>query len=170
MESTTKFGIDNRGTKACTHCGVLSWASRQNETANRAMCQGCYDSAGYENEHEDGYHSDRPETLCPICNPAGEEKRLARAAARVASYGAAAALRSEKAAAKEATYPHCPTCSQRRPKTKTWEKTGVAADCSDCKSDKDWIAFYTNDVPSTADRAMYERSLAARVARYNKGS
>jgi hypothetical protein len=102
MRNEIRFGATNRGTKACEFCGVLSWAARQDETANRAMCQACYDSAGYENEHQDGYHNDRYEPKCPTCNPAGEERRLAAAAKRVASYGAAAAKRAEKAQTREA--------------------------------------------------------------------
>jgi hypothetical protein len=102
MQKITGFGLSNRGTKACEFCGVLSWASRQDETANSACCTACFDAAGYENEHQDGYHADRVEPLCPTCDPARETRRLARAAARVASYEPAAARRAEKAIAREA--------------------------------------------------------------------
>lgn len=105
MREMNRFGADNRGTKACEFCGVLSWASRQDDTANRAMCQGCFDAAGWENSHQDtdGEHYGTGFVReCPVCNPAGEERRLARAAQRVAGYGAAAAARAEKAQAREA--------------------------------------------------------------------
>jgi hypothetical protein len=122
MQTVSRFGAANRGTSACQFCGVLSWASRQDETANRAMCQGCYDAAGYENEHQDGYHADRAEPLCPTCNPEREQRRLAKAAERVEAYGQAAAARAAKAteraeakAAAEALIKRCqhPGCSDR---------------------------------------------------------
>jgi len=103
MNNSTRFGLNNRGTKACQFCGKLSWASRQDETANRAMCQGCFDAAGYENQHSDtnGEHYGNIETLCPICFPDREARRLAKAAATVAGYQQAAAKRAEKAVARE---------------------------------------------------------------------
>ena len=100
--SPVRFGAANRGTSVCEFCGVLSWASRQDETANRAMCLGCYDSAGYENEHTDGYHADRREPHCPICNPAYETRRLEQAAKRVAQYQATHLSQEQKRAEKAA--------------------------------------------------------------------
>jgi len=164
--NAVRFDQGNRGTKACEFCGVLSWASRQDETANRAMCQGCYDSAGYANEHQDGYHTDRTESLCPMCNPEGEQKRLAKAAARVAAYQTVAAQRAAKAATKELTYPHCPHCGQRRPKTKQWEKTGIAGECSDCKDLRYWLSFWTNDMHNAEEAAKYQASLDRREGKY----
>jgi hypothetical protein len=167
MQNTqTRFGAANRGTKACDFCGVLSWASRQDDTANQAMCTGCYDSAGYENEHQDGFHADRLETRCPVCNPQGEAARLAKAAVRVAAYTASAAAKSAKAAEKEATYPHCPNCQDRRPKTKTWERTGVAGLCSTCKDLADWVTFHTVELNQPAEAAKYQASFNARTGRY----
>jgi hypothetical protein len=113
-----RFGLDNRGTKACESCGVLSWASRQNDTANQALCTACFDAAGWENSHQDGNHEPGSDPECPICDPERENRRLAKAAARVASYTASAAIKSAKAAQKELSYPHCPHCGDRRPKTK----------------------------------------------------
>jgi hypothetical protein len=160
-ETVKRFGAANRGTKACQFCGVLSWASRQDDTANRAMCQGCCGAAGLENEHQDGYHEagrNGYDATCPTCNPAGEEKRLAKAAARVAAYGVAAAAKAEKAVAREARYPHCPHCGQRRPKTKAWERTGVADICGDCKWIKEQGTWRPND-------AEYQTKMAAEWAR-----
>jgi len=117
MSATTRFGAANRGTKVCTSCGVLSWASRQDETANQMLCTGCYDAAGYENEHQDsqGDHYGAGYTReCPTCNPKGEERRLARCAARVAQYQATHLSQEAKlaekraaAAAKAASIKHC---------------------------------------------------------------
>lgn len=31
------------------------------------LCVSCYDAAGLENEHSDGYHDDTPDPNCPDC-------------------------------------------------------------------------------------------------------
>jgi NAD-dependent SIR2 family protein deacetylase len=161
-----RFGLDNRGTKACESCGVLSWASRQNDTANQALCTACFDAAGWENSHQDGNHEPGSEPLCPICDPEREERRLAKAAARVASYTASAAIKSAKAAQKELSYPHCPHCGDRRPKTKTWERTGVASLCSSCKDLADWIVFYRDELHDADQVARYQAEWARREGKY----
>jgi hypothetical protein len=113
MQNPTRFGLDNRGTKVCEFCGVRSWADRQDSQTGR-LCSGCFDSAGYENEHLDGYHADQAETQCPTCNPAFEARRLAKCAERVAGYQTTALKESErqaakaaKEAAKQASIKHC---------------------------------------------------------------
>src|SRR5215471_9857384 len=163
----TRFGLDNRGTKPCLHCGVLSWASRVDEGTG-LLCRGCYDAAGYENEHQDGYHTDRREPLCPTCDPSREARRMARAAARVAAYADVAADRAARATAKEASYPHCPNCGDRRPKTKSWEQTGVAGLCSTCKDLADWTRFYTSEVVDAAQAARYQAEFARREGKYSR--
>jgi hypothetical protein len=166
MQNPTRFGLDNRGTKACEHCGVLSWASRQDHESTGLICTGCYDAAGYENEHLDGYHADQAEPLCPTCNPEREARRMAKAAARVAGYTAAAAVKAEKATARNASRPHCPHCGQSRPKTKTWERTGVSSECSDCKDLRDWLKFFTSEVPKAEEAARYQALLERREGKY----
>jgi hypothetical protein len=60
----TKFEAGrNAGTKVCRLCGKRTWMSK----GGCDLCQGCYDAAGLENEHADGYHQDEPHPSCPAC-------------------------------------------------------------------------------------------------------
>lgn len=67
----------NPGTKTCIDCGRRTWTS--NIDRSTGLCIGvpaggsgigCYDKAGYENEHCDGRHAVAdlgPQQWCPTC-------------------------------------------------------------------------------------------------------
>lgn len=50
----------------CRVCG-----KRTRETGDSEsfvfLCAACYEEAGWENEHQDGYHEDQPNPSCPFC-------------------------------------------------------------------------------------------------------
>jgi len=43
---------------------VAEW---DRDSAGVELCASCYEEAGLENEHQDGYHSDNPDPKCPMC-------------------------------------------------------------------------------------------------------
>lgn len=55
----------NPGTGVCWSCGKR--AQQQILRQNCDMCRDCYYEAGLENEHNDGYHADEPNTDCALC-------------------------------------------------------------------------------------------------------
>ena len=159
------FSSTNRGTSACTICGVLSWAAHQDDTANRAMCRPCDDAAGLENEHQDSdgdHYGAGRNPRCPTCNPEYETLRLARAAKRVAGYQAAAAAKSAKAAEREAAKPHCPNCGRERPRTKATDR-GEQVDCSTCKDYLSSIKYFA-ECGNASLVAEYQAKYAAERA------
>jgi hypothetical protein len=94
---STKFGSDNRGTKACDVCGKVTWASVIDRgTGGTGLCAACYNEAGSYNLHVDEITTKIPmdeqraqhraidpgyAEICPICYPERSEKRIARVAA-----------------------------------------------------------------------------------------
>lgn len=66
----------NRGTKRCVSCKRNTQEGNVDRSTGLCMMHperpgkiGCYDLAGIDNEHEDGYHDDAPDDNCSICNP-----------------------------------------------------------------------------------------------------
>lgn len=59
----------------------------------RYMCTHCYDEAGLENEHADGYHDDALNTECPVCNDQAVEE-IAEEAAITTKAGKPRSVRS----------------------------------------------------------------------------
>lgn len=63
----------NRGTKACSICkrntqeGLIDPSTGL--CTESPMGFGCYDLAGIENEHQDGYHDETASKDCPTCFP-----------------------------------------------------------------------------------------------------
>lgn len=54
----------------CFQCKIqLNSSNHTSDTSHvNPMCNRCYDMAGYENEHQDGYHDDEPHPFCPMCD------------------------------------------------------------------------------------------------------
>ena len=50
--------------QVCLVCGVK--IRRDQEGFNNGLCEPCYDAAGIENEHQDGYHTEF-RSDCPMC-------------------------------------------------------------------------------------------------------
>jgi hypothetical protein len=44
----------------------LSWEWTR-DSSGIDLCAACYDEAGLENEHQDGYHAEKPVSDCPMC-------------------------------------------------------------------------------------------------------
>lgn len=57
------FEARNRGTAVCQECGKRTWENR----VTSGMCEPCYEVAGLEVSHEDGYHDNAREDDCPLC-------------------------------------------------------------------------------------------------------
>lgn len=61
---------DNRrfvtGTYTCRSCQKLTRETGGDESSVE-LCRACYDEAGWENEHGDGFHVDAPVSECPYC-------------------------------------------------------------------------------------------------------
>jgi hypothetical protein len=55
----------------CHDCNVQLNSSNAKLDTSRInrMCDRCYDMAGLENEHQDGYHEDQAVADCLMCNP-----------------------------------------------------------------------------------------------------
>lgn len=67
MTNTTK-------TTGCNVCGIKvtrgnSARVQRKVILDAVLCVNCYDIAGEENAHADGYHDDAPSAQCPECNP-----------------------------------------------------------------------------------------------------
>lgn len=65
----------NRGTKVCIECKRTTWDSYIDRSSGLCMQNpngvSCYDVAGLENEHQDGYHDVRENGRnrdCPMCD------------------------------------------------------------------------------------------------------
>ncbi len=52
--------------KKCVTCGKLTTYEINDVGAH---CKDCWDLAGMENEHLDGYHKAGDEDECPLCHP-----------------------------------------------------------------------------------------------------
>jgi hypothetical protein len=87
----------NAGTFTCTVCGTRRQLANMEATN---VCTDCYDVAGIENEHQDGYHADQPAADCPMCKPKG---RHVLTAAERGIGGRIAAQKRLAKAAREAT-------------------------------------------------------------------
>lgn len=61
-----KFGRYNQPVR-CQGCGKLT---REDVGGGTQLCKRCYDEAGLENEHQDGYHDKEPNKDCPMCKEA----------------------------------------------------------------------------------------------------
>jgi len=61
----------SRTRRLCTDCKIQLNRSNCDPSNNCPdVCNRCFDMAGYENEHLDGYHDDEPLTgICPSCSP-----------------------------------------------------------------------------------------------------
>jgi hypothetical protein len=130
----------NPGTATCSNCGKRTWASRaQDQGAGYRLCQECYDEAGYENEHQDGYHAadqNGPSLNCPMCRPeqavvAAKEERIEQMPGRPRPSAPAAntgATIQEGATTVAATVtPISPAVSDRRAAAIATRKANVAA-------------------------------------------
>lgn len=63
----------NAGTAICVVCGKRRQKANiavQTEANGDGTCVDCYEAAGIENAHEDGYHANAPDPMCPDCTPA----------------------------------------------------------------------------------------------------
>ena len=61
--------------KPCHACGKLTTWSESNGYAGLGLCEACFDAAGIENAHLDGYHEpdrDGPDPDCPFCQKEGK--------------------------------------------------------------------------------------------------
>lgn len=60
----------NTGTLVCDACGKRKQVANMavHTDKGRGVCNPCYDLAGLENAHADGYHSETPDPACPECN------------------------------------------------------------------------------------------------------
>jgi hypothetical protein len=69
-QTTGKFNrLTNRGTRVCNICGKRR--QEGNIEWGTGLCFPCYEEAGFENEHQDGYHDDAPVPAdCPMCREA----------------------------------------------------------------------------------------------------
>jgi hypothetical protein len=73
----------NRGTMTCYVCGkrrqMANIANGAIAHPDHAICTDCYETAGFENEHSDGYHEvEKHPDECPMC---AEEAAAEQAAA-----------------------------------------------------------------------------------------
>ena len=50
----------------CTVCSV-KLTSKNRDIDAPHLCVTCFEEAGLENEHMDGFHDDEPEARCPMC-------------------------------------------------------------------------------------------------------
>lgn len=57
------------GVYDCGRCGKRTRDTGRGEfePGTRALCAGCWDAVGYENDHADGAHDGAPVSACPIC-------------------------------------------------------------------------------------------------------
>ena len=130
MNSTTKFGADNRGTVACHHCHKLTWDKYARTLGvNGETCGDCANEFMAENEHNDyGNHDTYGiafESICPICHPERRESRMAKVEAHNAKLSIKVEERTRDArikaerkaaekAAKEASIKRCADCKDGR--------------------------------------------------------
>jgi len=63
-------GVES-GIYECSDCGKSTRETGGCESGV-GLCLDCYDAAGLENEHSDGYHDDKPHPDCPECKSEGE--------------------------------------------------------------------------------------------------
>jgi len=70
----------NRGTRICSSCGKKTWQSKgQDQGGGFFLCETCFDEAGLENEHQDGYHAadaNGANDACPMCQSEKIEERI----------------------------------------------------------------------------------------------
>jgi hypothetical protein len=50
----------------CADCGVKN-VDKKTQGSDSTLCRDCFDAAGLENEHSDGFHTDAPVYGCPDC-------------------------------------------------------------------------------------------------------
>lgn len=55
------------GCYTCRCCGKRTRSTGRGDNEHQLVCAACYDLAGIENEHADGYHKDEPASDCPLC-------------------------------------------------------------------------------------------------------
>lgn len=67
MFNTNKFNRFNRPDVTCKGCGKRT---TRNAGEGTWLCGRCYEEAGLENEHADGYHDEEPHAGCPVCREA----------------------------------------------------------------------------------------------------
>ncbi len=59
-----KFSKINQPVK-CRNCGETTQSSH--DSVGIDLCTKCYELAGWENEHSDRNHKEKPNADCPIC-------------------------------------------------------------------------------------------------------
>jgi hypothetical protein len=67
------FQNNRGGVYVCKACGKRTRETGECESGVE-LCRDCYEDAGYENEHQDGYHDDEPNPSCPWCRQEGVER------------------------------------------------------------------------------------------------
>ena len=67
-QSESLVRVARGATIECGECGKVKLAS---EFDGNSVCASCFDEAGIENEHSDGYHDEAPEPQCVQCSPHG---------------------------------------------------------------------------------------------------
>lgn len=126
MQTPTRFGANNRGLVACSHCHRLTWANyAEMRGVNGDTCGDCANEFMAENEHNDyGNHDTYGidfEPVCPICHPERRERRMAKVAEHNAQLQIKVRTRQEQAdakaaaaAAKAAAIKRCADCGEGR--------------------------------------------------------
>lgn len=56
------------GCYACRVCGKKTRSTGRGDNENVRLCVSCWDAAGLDNEHSDGYHDDTPNAHCIRCS------------------------------------------------------------------------------------------------------
>ena len=60
------------GCYVCVSCGKKTRSTGRGDNEYVGLCAKCYDEAGIENEHLDGYHKGNPDPMCPMCKKEGK--------------------------------------------------------------------------------------------------
>jgi hypothetical protein len=67
LASARRGFVKGGSTYLCNCCGKRTRSTGRGDNEHAKLCAKCFDIAGLENEHSDGFHRDQPNPECPDC-------------------------------------------------------------------------------------------------------